>query len=122
MIHTGVTSTAWRRAARRIRSFTTAGRSRKTPGWRVSVAAFVRTEHRLEIDDRRSVDRLQRSDADPLLLDREHAHPVEPDRVRTVRRASGEDAGERPRGIAPGMDLEDGPVRLVEPGQDQDRK
>src|SRR5215470_8376381 len=34
MIHTGVTSTGCRRAARRIRSFTTAGRSRKTPGWR----------------------------------------------------------------------------------------
>ena len=81
--------------------------------------AAVRPEDRLEVDDRRAVDRLERTDADPPRLDGEDAHPVEPHRVGTVRRAGGEDARERASGISPRVDLEDRPVRLVEPGEDQ---
>ena len=57
-----------------------------------SALARVRTEHGLDVDHRGPVDRLERVDADPQALDRLDPRPVEPDRVRAVRRAGGEQA------------------------------
>src|SRR5262245_38793792 len=129
MIHTGVTSTGCRRAARRRRSFTGGGRSRNAPGWRGRSGARARgaaagpcgavraTEDRLEIDDGRSVDGLERAHAESRALDGEYPDLVQPDGVRAIRRAGGEHAGEGQRRVAPGVNLEDAAVGLVEPGE-----
>src|SRR4030095_15888361 len=129
MIHTGVTSTGWRRAARRIRSFTAPGRSRHRPGlarrsnsestWMVSASLAVRPEDGLEVDHRRPVDGLERTHADPRLLHGADAHPVQAHGVRTVRRAGGEDPGPRVVRIISRMDLEHGPIGLMQPGEDE---
>jgi hypothetical protein len=47
--------------------------------------AVVRPEDRLEVDDRSAVDRFERSDPEPPLLDGADPYPVQPHRVGTVR-------------------------------------
>jgi hypothetical protein len=121
MIQTGVTSTGCRRAARRIRSFTGQGRSRKPRPWRDPPSQRPSVpEDRLQIDDRRAVDRLERPDADPPRLHREHPTRCSPTGLGRFRRPGGEDAGERSARISARVDLEDRPVCLVEPGQHQE--
>ena len=48
-------------------------------------ASALTAQDRLDVDDRRAVDRLQRADRDPVAIARRHRHPVQPDRVRPVR-------------------------------------
>jgi hypothetical protein len=45
---------------------------------------------------------------------------VDPDGIRSVGGAGGEHTGQRLVGVIPGMDREERPVRLVEPGENQD--
>lgn len=43
---------------------------------------LVRRDHRFDVDDRCTVDSLQRADPQPVTIDFQHGHPVHPDRVR----------------------------------------
>ena len=57
---------------------------------------------------------------DPAALDCEDLDAVQADGVRSIRRAGGEDAGDWPGRVAPGVDLEHEAIGLVEPGEDDD--
>src|SRR5688572_5952284 len=48
----------------------------------LALALGDRAQHRLEVDDRRAVDRLELADAQPGAGDLRDGHPVQPDRVR----------------------------------------
>jgi len=52
-------------------------------------------EDRLDVDDGRSVDRLDRTDAQAVAVDRAHGDRVKPQRVGPIRRARREHAGQR---------------------------
>ena len=73
-----------RRAARR-------GRRPGSPSCCES-ALLDAAEHRLEVEDRRAVERLEVAHADPGGVDRDDLHHVQADRVGAVRRAGVEDA------------------------------
>src|SRR5438552_288983 len=80
-----------------------------------------RSAHRrLEVDDRGPVDRLDRPDEQPVLLDRPYDHRMEAQRVRSVRRSRREDARQRVLRGAARMNLEDVAARLMEPCDDDD--
>lgn len=75
---------------------------------------------RLDIEDRRSVDALQRVDANAISGDLKHFDLVNADRVRPIRRTRGKHAGERSVRDALGMNLKCLAIRLVQPRkQDQ---
>ena len=58
---------------------------------------MIATKDRPDIQHRRSVDSLERPDADPATLDSAHGHPAETDRVRTdLTIKLPEHAGKRP--------------------------
>src|SRR5512144_969465 len=120
MIHTGVTSTGCRRAARRIRAFTPRGRSRNAPRLARGASGLAALEDGLEVEHRGAVDVLERTHPESTFLHRPDPDPMEPDRVRAVRRAGAEHAGERTRRVAPWMHLEDSALRLVQPRQDHE--
>src|SRR5262249_21638549 len=82
--------------------------------------AFAAGQHRLDVDDGRTVDGLEGADLDPAAAQLEDAYAVEADRVGPIGRARREDAGQRPRGIPAGMDLQHIPSALVQPGQNED--
>ena len=60
-------------------------------------------EHRLDIEDRCSVDGLQVPDADSRALNDENVHTMETDRIWPIRRACAEHAPQRVGGIVPGV-------------------
>src|SRR5262245_61760678 len=53
-------------------------------GWGVGSPLIGRTEQRLDIDDRRSIDRFQGRDPEPRTGDLQDRDPVEPDRVGAI--------------------------------------
>src|SRR5262249_23226529 len=80
--------------------------------WGDSSTLGDRTEHGLHVDDGGTVDRLEARDPDPQPVDRQHPHPVQPDRVRPVRRTGAEHAGLRPAHVTARVDHQYPPVGL----------
>src|SRR3712207_3699523 len=75
-------------------------------------------EHRLDINDRRAVDRLDWRNANALPGDLQHRHSVQPDRVWAIRRARGEYAGQWCAWVAAWVHLQHIAAGAVQPGQD----
>src|SRR2546430_13018689 len=74
-------------------------------------------EHRLHVDDRRPVERLQVADAHSRALNGENPHPVQSDRVGAVRRTGGEHTLQWVSRIAPRMDGQHVAPGAIEPRQ-----
>jgi hypothetical protein len=77
-------------------------------------------QRRLEVDDRRSVDRFQTADMYEYPINIEHAYPVEANRIGPARCPGAEDAGLWSAQVSARMDPQDGPVGLMQPAQDDD--
>src|SRR3954447_12903538 len=77
-------------------------------------------EHRLDVDDRRPIQRLEVVHADPRALNRDDLHLVEADRVRAVGGASAEHAGQRVPAVVARMDTEYVSTGAVEPREHDD--
>jgi hypothetical protein len=75
-------------------------------------------QHRLEVEDRRAVDRLESADSQACVLDRLDPDPMQTDRVRAGGGTGGKDARARAGRIAARVDPEGVAVRAVQPGQD----
>src|SRR5688572_1110591 len=84
-----------------------------------SAAADVGTEYGFDIDDWRAVDRFEAAHPQPSALDRSHVHLVQSEGIRTMRRASAEDAFGWPRRVAARMHGEHIATCAIQPG-DQD--
>src|SRR5215213_4016210 len=76
-------------------------------------------EDRFDVHDGCAVQRLEVRDPQSRSVDVEHSDPVQPDRVRPVRRAGREDAVLAAGGIPARVHLEHVARRAVEPGQHQ---
>src|SRR3989454_9620472 len=74
-------------------------------------------EHRLHVDDRRPVKRLQVPYTHSRALNGEYPHPVQSDRVGAVRRTGVEHSLQWVVGIAPGMDDQHVTPGAIEPRQ-----
>src|SRR5205807_2312835 len=74
-------------------------------------------EHRLHVDDRRPVERLQVADAHSRALNGENPHPVQSDRVGAVRRTGGEHTLQWVSRLAPRMDGQHVAPGAIEPRQ-----
>ena len=68
-----------------------------------STLVNVFAEYRFDVDDWRSVQRLEIGDAHSATLDRGDLRAVQTDRIRPVRRARTEDTLQRTYGVASGM-------------------
>jgi hypothetical protein len=77
-------------------------------------------QHRFDIDDRRTVQRLEVANAKPVAVDHHDLDAVQPDRVGTISRSSAEDSPLRVGRIVAWMYPQDTPLGAVEPSQDQD--
>jgi hypothetical protein len=77
-------------------------------------------EDYLDVDDRRAVDGLDRSDPQARSGDLANDDAMQAERIGPVRRSRGEDAGEGCRLIAAWMDLEYGPIGAMKPGDHDD--
>src|SRR5919106_6779403 len=85
-----------------------------------SPLADIAAEHRLQVDDRRAVQRFEVAHPDSAALDGSDLHPVQPDRIGSVLRAGAEYALLRPRGIAARVYPQDVAACTIEPGEDDD--
>jgi hypothetical protein len=74
-------------------------------------------ENRLDVDDRRTIDR---SDPQPGSGDLAHGHAMQPQRVRPVRRPCGEHAGERDLSVTARVHFEHVAIRTMKPGDNDD--
>src|SRR5689334_13565335 len=70
------------------------GSGTRGPSWPGSPLGG-RSQERLDVEDRGAVEGFQVAHMHPVALDRQDVHGVQADRVRPVRGAGGEDAGER---------------------------
>ena len=91
---------------------------RQGPSFRSSLGSPV--EHRFHVDDRRTVDGFQVAHAHARAVNLENRDPVQPDRVRPVRRARAEHALKRVGGVSPRMDDQHVAPRTIEPRQHDD--
>src|SRR5262249_30786408 len=66
---------------------------------------FYTGEHRLDVDHERTVDGFDGPNAQPISGDLAHGHAVKAQRIRTVRRAGGKDAGKRKLPVGARMHL-----------------
>src|ERR1700680_3699909 len=64
-------------------------------------------EHRLDVEDRRPVERLQVPDPEPSTLHRDDPHPVNADRIGSARLSGAEDPLSRPSRVASRVHAED---------------
>src|SRR6185436_18455741 len=83
-------------------------------------SALAAVEDRLDVHDRRAVDRLDRADAQARTDDPPYGDGVEPERVRTVGRARCEDAREPAAPVVARVDLQHVALASVQPGDDED--
>jgi hypothetical protein len=77
-------------------------------------------QHGLDVDNRRAVDGLDRSDAQPGSVDRAYDDGMKAQRVGPVRRSRREDSGQRIPQFAPWVDLQDIAARPMEPRDHDD--
>lgn len=84
------------------------------------LAVPARFQRRFHIDDRCPIDRLEAPDVDAGAVDVEDRHRVNAERIRPVLRPRGEHAPHGPARIAARMHSQDGPVRQVQPRDDDD--
>ncbi len=77
-------------------------------------------QHRLDIDDRRSVDRFDRSNTQAIAVDRVDDDGMETERVRPVRGPRRENAGERIPFVGSRVDLKNIAPCTMKPGDDDD--
>ena len=79
-------------------------------------------QHRLDVDDRRAVYRFERMDVKAAArVDPEHRDLVQPDRIRAIGRSRREDARQWPGAIAARMHFEHSTIRLMQPGEYENR-
>src|SRR5262249_33897330 len=77
-------------------------------------------EHRFDVDDRRAVERFDRSNPQAVSLNLAHLDAMEAQRIGAVRGAGGEDAGKRSVRIAARMHLGHVAIGAVQPGDHDD--
>jgi hypothetical protein len=77
-------------------------------------------EHRLDVDDRRAVDRFERPDVQTRTVDACHRHAMQADRIGTIRRSRCEHAGDRIPRVVARAHFEHLAPPLVQPGEHQD--
>lgn len=78
-------------------------------------------EQRLEVEDRRSIDRFHAVDRQPSrLLDAEHGHPVQSDWVRAIGGPCGKDTGHRIGKIVSRVHAQRGALTEVQPCEHED--
>ena len=97
-----------------------APRFRQRPPPSRSASADILVEHRLEVEDRRPVQRFETAYLNAAAFDGGDLDPVETDGIGAVRRAGAEDALLRPRGVAPRMHAQNVAARAIEPGDQDD--
>src|SRR6185436_3311869 len=85
-----------------------------------SAFADLSAEHRLEVDDRRPVQRFETAYLHSTTVDGGDLRPVQADGVRAVRRARAENALPRPGGVPPRVDAQNVATSAIEPGEDED--
>src|SRR6185312_12489983 len=83
-------------------------------------SAVLRREDRLEVEDRRAVERLDRPDLEARAGDPADRHAMEADGVRAIGRARREHARQPAATIAARMDLQPVASRAIEPGEDDE--
>lgn len=81
---------------------------------------LVAVEHDFDVDDRRAVDGLNRTDPQAIPYDLLHGHTMKAHWIRTVWRARGENPGQPTAWIRAGMNLHYVAPGLVQPGEDND--
>jgi hypothetical protein len=77
-------------------------------------------EHGLDVDHRCAVDRLDGADPEPVPGDPPHRDAMQAHGIRPIRRARGEDPGQRPGWVRAGMDAKDVPPGPVQPRDHHD--
>src|SRR5262245_54527206 len=77
-------------------------------------------QQRLDVHDGRPVNRFDGSDPQPGAADRAYDYWMKAERVRPIRRARGEHAGQRRAPVRPRMHLEHVALRTVKPGDHDD--
>jgi hypothetical protein len=83
-----------------------------------SAPVDVLIQDRLDVDDRRAVERLEMIDVHAQIVDTNHSQSMQANGVGPMRRAGAEHALWRARDVAARMDNEDIATRTVEPGKD----
>ena len=84
-------------------------------------SAFQRhVEHRLHVDDRRSVDRLEVAHVDAQPVDGEDRDAMQPDGIGTIRRARAEDTGLGIARVVARDRAKRGTIRAIEPCEQDD--
>ena len=73
-------------------------------------------KYRLDIDDRRAIDHFYRTNPEPFLAYFSHRHPMQPQRIRPVRRSRCKYSRQCSLRVRPRMDLENLSPPLVQPG------
>ena len=87
---------------------------------RCGYRSSILREHRLEVDDRRPVDRFQAPHMYAHPINAEDAYPMQANRVRSARCPGAEDPGLGSAQVAARMHPQHGPVSLVQPAQHDD--
>ncbi len=80
----------------------------------------ARPEHRLQVEHRRAVKRLEVANLNSEAVDGEHLDLVQADRVRAIGRARAEHPAQRIGRVIARVDPQDVPPSAVEPGQDDE--
>ena len=81
---------------------------------------LVAREHSFDIDNRGRVDGFDRAHQQEVPIDVSYGHAMDAERVRPVRRARGEDAGERVMLVSARVNLQYVAPRLVQPRHHDD--
>src|SRR5688572_14563215 len=80
----------------------------------------VFAEYRLEVDDRRPIQRLETAHPHSPAVDGGDLHPVQADGIGTVRRTGTEDSLLRPGRVPPRVHAQDVATSAIQPGKEDD--
>src|SRR5690242_668791 len=86
----------------------------------VCSSVLSRTQHWLDIDNRRAVDGFDRPNQQPVSIDLSHAYTMQADGIRPIGRARCKDARQRILLVSAGMHLQHLAPRLVKPCEHDD--